>query len=194
MDPKKRKNLDFATKLEIIQRVERGEKKSSVAEAYGIPRSTLSTLLKNKEDIRVKAAEKRQGTCRARAPAFEKIEKALYTWFLDVRARNLPVDGPMLIEKAKCFAAIFHDENFNGGTGWLQRFKDRYGIVGKIVSGESDAVNTQEVEKWISGEWPQICARFSPSEIFNADETGLFWQMLPNKTLDLRGSTCSGGK
>ncbi|KAH7940655.1 hypothetical protein HPB49_002754 [Dermacentor silvarum] len=40
---KKRTTLTFAAKLEAIQRVENGEKKSSVAEAFGIPRSTLST-------------------------------------------------------------------------------------------------------------------------------------------------------
>lgn len=39
--------LTFAMKLEIIKRVEKGEK-SSVADAYNIPQSTLSTLLKNK--------------------------------------------------------------------------------------------------------------------------------------------------
>lgn len=49
---KKRTTLTFAAKLEAIQRVENGEKKSSVAEAFGIPRSTLSTLLKNKGGLR----------------------------------------------------------------------------------------------------------------------------------------------
>ncbi|KAH7958989.1 hypothetical protein HPB49_007064 [Dermacentor silvarum] len=56
----KRQNLLFAAKLEIINRVERGEKKSDVAAAYKIPRSTLSTILKNKADIRAKS-DKRPG-------------------------------------------------------------------------------------------------------------------------------------
>ncbi|KAL1444568.1 hypothetical protein MTO96_045486 [Rhipicephalus appendiculatus] len=59
---KRRKNLDFATKLKAIQRVEAGEKSSKVADDIGIPRSTLSTLLKNKADIKAKAAEQRFGT------------------------------------------------------------------------------------------------------------------------------------
>ncbi|KAL1473660.1 hypothetical protein MTO96_038535, partial [Rhipicephalus appendiculatus] len=56
---KRRKNLDFATKLKAIQRVEAGEKSSTVVDDIGIPRSTLSTLLKNKADIKAKAAEQR---------------------------------------------------------------------------------------------------------------------------------------
>ncbi|KAH7963472.1 hypothetical protein HPB52_021239 [Rhipicephalus sanguineus] len=62
---KKRKNLDFATKLKAIQRVEAGEKNSAAADNIGIPRSTLSTLLKNKTDIKAKAAEQQTpGACR----------------------------------------------------------------------------------------------------------------------------------
>ena len=30
--------------------------------------------------------------------------------------------------------------------------------------------------------------------VFNADETGLFWKCLPDKTLSLKGEKCSGGK
>lgn len=33
-------------------------------------------------------------------PAHEKVEKTLSAWFLEVRAKNSPVDGPMLMAKA----------------------------------------------------------------------------------------------
>lgn len=42
--------------------------------------------------------------------------------------------------------------------------------------------------------WPKIHDSFSPLDIFNADKTALFWPMLTNKTLDLKGSSCHGGK
>lgn len=180
---KKRRNLDFATKLKAIQRVEAGEKSLTVADDIGIPRSTLSTLLKNKADIKAKAAEQRtSGACRVRAAAHGKVEKALYAWFLEVRAKNIPVDGPMLMAKAKWFAAALGEDNFGDNTGWLHRFKQRYNIVGKTISGESEAVRSQDIQQWLTKEWPEISAKFSPAEIFNADETGLFWQMLPSKT------------
>ncbi|KAH7942985.1 hypothetical protein HPB52_003055 [Rhipicephalus sanguineus] len=41
-------------KLKAIQRVEAGEKSSAVADDIGIPRSTPSTLLKDKADIKAK--------------------------------------------------------------------------------------------------------------------------------------------
>lgn len=103
----------------------------------------------------------------------------------------------MLMEKAKWFATALGEDNFTGGTGWKQRFKNRYGIVGKTLSGESRATsssNSNSIEKWLSDEWPDICNSFSPSQIFNADKTVLFWQMLPSKTLDFKGGKCHGEK
>ncbi|KAH8026375.1 hypothetical protein HPB51_020359 [Rhipicephalus microplus] len=76
----KRQNLPFAAKLKIINRVERGEKKSDVAAAYKIPRSTLSTILKNKADIRAKSDKRpgARGARRVRAAVYEDVEAAVY--------------------------------------------------------------------------------------------------------------------
>ena len=41
---------------------------------------------------------------------------------------------------------------------------------------------------------PTIFSRYPLENIFNADEFGLFYQCLPNKTLHLKGGKCSGGK
>lgn len=166
---KKRTSLTFAAKLEAIQRVENGEKKSSVAEALGLPRSTLSTLLKNKSDIKAKAEQNQHsGARRVRKAAFEDVEKSLHKWFIDARARNIPVSGPMLQQKAKTFAFILGAENFNASSGWLQRFKARFNIVGKTVSGESEDANEEEIKKWLDPEWPQVLAKYEPHQIFNA--------------------------
>jgi hypothetical protein len=35
---------------------------------------------------------------------------------------------------------------------------------------------------------------YEPKDIANCDETGLFFQALPNNTLCLKGDKCSGGK
>ena len=39
-----------------------------------------------------------------------------------------------------------------------------------------------------------ILSRYDPSDIFNADETGLYWRLLPDKTHSLSGEVCTGGK
>ena len=47
---------------------------------------------------------------------------------------------------------------------------------------------------WLSQTLPSLLAEYKPEDIFNADETGLFWKCLPDKTMSFKGDTCSGGK
>ncbi|XP_042148772.1 tigger transposable element-derived protein 6-like [Ixodes scapularis] len=183
MATKVRSSLPFSTKVEIIRRVERGEK-SEVAASFKIARSTLSTILKNKPAILQKARDRPNADGkRIRAPAFDRVEKALYAWFLDIRARNLPVSGPMLQQKAKDFAFLLDVQAFSGGSGWLQRFKERYDIVGKVVAGESRAVDNESVKKWIAENWPAITEQYRPCDIYNTDETALFWKRVVEQLL-----------
>ena len=35
---------------------------------------------------------------------------------------------------------------------------------------------------WISTEWPKLQKDYEPSEIYNADETGLYFRALPDHT------------
>lgn len=122
IDTKKQKDLHFSTKLNIIQHVENGEKDSSVADTFGIPQSMLSTLLHNMVDIRTtggSAGQSWKAECHFRMLMCERIKAAPYSWFLGIRARRVPVDGPILTEKVRCSTVIFHDKNFQWWNGMV---------------------------------------------------------------------------
>ncbi|KAH7977778.1 hypothetical protein HPB49_003528 [Dermacentor silvarum] len=106
------KDLDFATNLKAIPHIEAAEKSSTVADDFAIPRSILSTLLKNKADIKSKAAKQRTlRACRVHAPAHEKIEKE--SMVFRGPGMNILVDGPMVMAKAKWFAPALDEDNFD---------------------------------------------------------------------------------
>ena len=46
---------------------------------------------------------------------------------------------------------------------------------------------------WTETSLPTILPSYTLENIFIADEFGLFYQFLPNKTLHLKGEKCSGG-
>jgi hypothetical protein len=54
-------------------------------------------------------------------------------------------------------------------------------------------VNPGDVESFIS-KIPSLLRGYIPRDIYNADETGLFFRALPNKTFAFRGEKCAGGK
>ena len=47
---------------------------------------------------------------------------------------------------------------------------------------------------WKETTLPTILSNYERSDIYNADEFGIFYQALPQKTLDLKKEKCSGGK
>ena len=50
------------------------------------------------------------------------------------------------------------------------------------------------VVAWRTGELKRILQKYAPSNIYNCDETGLFCQMLPEKSLGFIGEKQSGRK
>ena len=129
-----------------------------------------------------------------RSSSHVNVENALLDWFKEKRNQNIPLSGPILLSKAEDLAQKLSDNSFKGNTGWLDRFKARHGIVCRAISGESAVVDTDTANEWISTKLPALTKSYKPCDIFNADETGLFYKLLPAKTLQFKGESCHGGK
>ena len=56
------------------------------------------------------------------------------------------------------------------------------------------SVTDEMTAPWTETTLPTILSRYPLENIFNADEFGLFFQCLPNKTLHLKRKKCSSGK
>lgn len=199
MTPPVRKNYKFLTiakKLELLQESDKKLlSKGKLALKYGIPCSTLSTILKNRN--RLEEAVLSDKDCETRLklrPAqYEELESKVFTYFSNARSANLPVSGPMLIEKARSVARQLNIECFVASNGWLDRFKKRHNIGCLTVCGEAQIVDSEEVAAWLNKN-RQIINRYEPKDIYNMDESGLFYNLLPEKTLALKGEKCRGGK
>ena len=170
--------------------------KSEIAREYSIPVSTLSTILKNREKIEecLANAGNGKGRKRHRATEFPEVEKAVYRWFVQKRDLQIPISGPFLQQKAIHFARALKYDSFTASNGWLSGFKKRHGIVFRTVSGESAAVDHETCDSWKDEVLPSLLKDYKPSDIFNADETGLFFKCLPNRSLMLSTETGHGGK
>lgn len=161
----------------IVAAVDDGEKKKDVAERFGIPPSTLSTILKNRDKLPVVS----NGKMRCRSVEFPEIENSVLQWFRQCRQENIPVSGPLIKEKAKKFAANFGIVDFKASDGWLHKFKKRHVIGQQKMSGESGAVDNNVCEEW-KERLCELLTDYTPQNIFSADETGLFYKCLPDRT------------
>ena len=62
------------------------------------------------------------------------------------------------------------------------------------MSGEENAVTPEMTANWSETYLSNILSKYELKHIYNADEFGLFYQALPDKSLHYKGDRCSGGK
>ena len=97
-------------------------------------------------------------------------------------------------EKAEKFAAALDIEDFHCSNGWIDRFKQRHDLKFKTIIGERGDVNMETTSNWLRDVYPALVEGYKPEDTYNADETGLFYQLLPNKTLASKEDECVGIK
>ena len=183
-------------KYEALQEVAKGAPKSTVACKYNnVPNNTLSTWIKNKDKIIQSYREcgnvKRR---RVRYSPNENLDKAVYKWLLAVRSKNAVVNTLILKEKSSIFAKAFGITDFVPSDGWITRWKRRFNISFKKISGEGASCTPEMVSPWKETSLPTLLSNYDLKDIYNADEFGLFYQMHPEKSLHLKKEQCIGGK
>ncbi|KAH9379459.1 hypothetical protein HPB48_012855 [Haemaphysalis longicornis] len=155
----------------------------------------MSTILRAKDTI---LTSLQNGTTsqreRLKLAVYEDVDKAVFTCFMSTWAQNVPVSGAVLQQKAEDFARMLGRNDCQGCSGWLRRFKARHMIVSKVVSGESLSADAWESAARIAREMPELLERHVPVDIYNGDETALFYEMLLIHTFVVKGDRCHGGK
>jgi hypothetical protein len=123
----------------------------------------------------------------------EEINELTLSWFKDAVSRRVNVTGPLLQTKALGFAADLGITEFKASKGWLECFKHRNNVAFGTMSGERGDVNVESVEDW-KKKLPNLCEGYDQKDIFNMDETGLFFKDTSRKTFHFKGDDCAGGK
>lgn len=187
--------MEIIKNQQLPERTKEKMTKEALMQKYNIQISTLNKILQNQETILEKSLTFSGSRKAVRLGEFPALEKALYEWFLTVRAKNLPVSGPFLIEKAVEFArkSGIEEEDFKGSPGWLSNFKSRYGLHAVKLAGESASANPEDVNKG----WELVTEAlktYGEDNCYNADETGLYYRLQPDRSIVAKGDSGSGTK
>jgi len=73
--------------------------------------------------------------------------------------------------------------DFDPSPSWMQRWRERNFIVFKRQHGEKQDYDSAAAEHWLTSVWPRIQDRYAASEIYNCDETGVYYWALPEGTM-----------
>ncbi|KYO26331.1 hypothetical protein Y1Q_0005051 [Alligator mississippiensis] len=187
---KQRKAIDLEMKMKIINDYEAGKKVKVIARDLELAHSTISTILKDKDRVKetVQASTGFKAIItRQRKGLIHEMEKLLAIWFDDQIQKRMPMS--LLIIQAKA-RSIFETlkaregeestETFTASCGWFQRFCRRFNVHNRSISGEAANADVEAAEKFVD-QFDEIIEKggYRPEQIFNVDETGLFWKKMP---------------
>ena len=179
-----RTDLTLSKRLEIVKFMEKERpSQTEAAKRFSCSQSTISKIVKKKEAILEEAGEHKSSTRkRKRAGKDDEIDAALYTWFVDARARDAPITSAILEEKANYFASMLKKE-FKTTNGWLCRWKSRHGIKFKKAHGEKKDTDFEAAGSWKTSVLAELLREYSPRDVYNADDTGVYFRAVPDGTL-----------
>ncbi|XP_055907142.1 tigger transposable element-derived protein 6-like [Eupeodes corollae] len=191
MSGRKYTSLSIKQKLNILKESQE-KSKTELCSKYKCSLSTLNRVIRNVEQIKNKSRNFSQSRKREPIGSCKKVEEALLTWFGQMRSKGAAVSCNIVMEKAKQFAVML-DEDFSPNAGWLWRWQKRNRIVFKRMQGEMSSADFEGAESFRSL-IPTLVQNYAACDIFNADESGLFYKALPTSTLTQRGSNVHGFK
>lgn len=185
----KQTRLSLEQKVEILGKLDKGVKANRLAIEYAVSESAISQVKKKKADILGAVSETVEHVQKKtlHKPDFPEVEKKLYKWFLKQRERNCPVNRLILKVKAiEIFKLMFpnkDEKDFVASDGWLSKFIRRHGIRFSKVWGEILSSDTSSITPFVHRFRNKITEMgLTNEQIYNADESGLFYRLLPDKT------------
>jgi len=180
--------LTLEQKIKALDQMDSGVTAAKIARDLGVGESTVKDWKKNKEQLRRFVGASTSGMDKRstlKKPTSEELDAAVWMWFVQQRNNNFPVSGAILKEKAVSLDRKINSEsNFVASEGWLTRWKKRHGVHHLTVSGEKLASDEPSAISFI-GTFSEMIATncLQKEQIYNLDETGLNYKMLPTKTL-----------
>ena len=105
-------------------------------------------------------------------------------WVDNISSRDkLNLSDGVLIEKARDFAIeLGISDRFLASTRWAKKFKRRNHLSSYKKRGEAGDVDKSSLPQHRE-DIQSILMNFDKKDIYNCDETALFWLMEPNRTL-----------
>jgi hypothetical protein len=185
-------------KLKIIRDVENKVEYNVILETYGLKtKSNISDIIKAKDKWLALATivnkAKTKSLKRNRGSNYPEVDNALALWVRAKRQQKAPINGPLLRKKANEFAERLNVTNFDANNGFITRFVKRHDLKYESKSGESESVNEDIVIEW-KNSLKEKYNSYEHKNIFNIDETGIFWRLLQNKTYSLPEESAKGYK
>ena len=174
-----RRCLSVNDKMEVLKFIDEnpGKSQSCVAREFSLAQPTVSSILKNLDVF--------YDACKSK-----KLKTITYDMMI-MKGKDI-VDG--LISASLVNASDLPATDFVWKSH-IQRFLKR-GISSRKTHGESGDANDAGAQHFLESVWPDCFSNIDndSSRVYNMDKIGLFWRVLPSRTLARVNEHVQGSK
>uniref|UniRef100_A0A8C4QQL2 HTH CENPB-type domain-containing protein n=1 Tax=Eptatretus burgeri TaxID=7764 RepID=A0A8C4QQL2_EPTBU len=195
-ESRKRKVLSLEQRVRVIERHNNGKSARSIAASLDVGKTQIQSIINERDWILQLWEGGESGDrkyAKARRSSCSRLNELVWDWFCAASSKNLPITGKLLQEKALMLSKEMGYGDFTASNGWLNNFQKRHDIkVFCVLSGDTADVSAEAVDIWLK-HLPDLYQGFAAKDIFSADETGLLFRTLPDRSL-VKKDACIGGK
>ena len=187
---RKRTVLTFEQKLKVIELLEENNSEREIAKFFGAGKTQIHTIKLSKDKIREMVREDKRilkKKVKVDRSFYPKLDKAVFDWFKEStnprgKRKRLPLARIHIQTRALQKAQLRGIKDFCASDGRFLRWRKRYGVNKSLrLRGEAGDVDMEKAVNQIQ-ELGLKLSEFKPENIFNQDETGLFYRAMPRRT------------
>ena len=174
-----RKRLTITQRREIINELKKSSTQADVARRYNVSKTAVKKIWDKREQYQTMGTDTTHSKCKSLRglDKNKNVDRPLLEWFYNLRAAEKEVTGNMILSCAKQISDKVGAEVVD--ESWVQRWRERHGIRYKTIHGE--AGDCPDYIGWLVANKSTI-ESYEKEDIYNADETALFWRMRSGKT------------
>ena len=199
-----RKKISLQEKLNILDKLSQKQSLSQISQYHGLAKTTVLTIEKNRNKIKQSYANVCSSATTnivlSRDPIMEKMESLLYLWFTNQREKGSPLSAGLIREKAESLyeSVKVRDggtKSFLASNGWFRKFKRRYNLSNVKLSGEAASADYSAASDYLFT-FREIISdgNYSPEQVYNVDETALYWKSMQSRSYVSSGENRAGFK
>lgn len=193
----KRKVLTLEDRVNVIKMKDTGKSALAISKEIGCGKTQIQNIIRDRDSVmslwQSGNGRADQKNVKQRKLCYGDIDQLVWDWFCKARSKNIPLTGPLIQQQAKLYSIPLGHDDFIASNGWFQSWQARHCVKSAVLSGEAADVNPNTVSDWLK-RLPSIIEGYEPKNIFNADETGLFYRTVPTRSMVAKGDRCKGGK
>jgi hypothetical protein len=164
-----------------------------LVEKYKVSLGTVSKTVNDSDKYLNQSIDRNKKFKRIKVSKNEKLNELVVDYIKPSNAIQHPISGPEIRAFASDVATKMDLNDFRASNGWLQKLNKRFDIRYKSFSGEASEVSEELVNDWKS-KLSELTKDYKPENIFNFDESALFFKLIPKKSYLTKNSKTIGRK